>query len=98
MDKLSITDSLIEFDKKYLRITTTVDLLKCYAFHNEILIYKNGLISSFFLIFYSFFRFTCEYFREPDPHIGLQFLNLSLGQIYSIIFFIIGIILFLKKK
>ena len=66
--------------------------------NKKILIYKNGLISSFFLIFYSSFRFTCEYFREPDPHIGLQFLNLSLGQIYSIIFFIIGIILFLKKK
>ena len=61
-------------------------------------IYKNGLISSFFLIFYSLFRFICEYFREPDPHIGLQFFNLSLGQIYSIFFFIIGIVLFLKKK
>ena len=62
------------------------------------IIYKNGLISSFFLIFYSLFRFICEYFREPDPHIGLQFFNLSLGQIYSIFFFIIGIVLFLKKK
>ena len=56
------------------------------------------LLSACVLIFYSLFRFICEYFREPDPHIGLQFFNLSLGQIYSIFFFIIGIIVFLKKK
>ncbi len=66
--------------------------------NRKIFIYKSGLISSLFLIFYSLFRFICEYFREPDPHIGLQFFNLSLGQIYSIFFFIIGIVLFLKKK
>ena len=66
--------------------------------NRKIFIYKSGLISSLFLIFYSLFRFICEYFREPDPHVGLQFFNLSLGQIYSIFFFIIGIIVFLKKK
>ena len=66
--------------------------------NREKIIYKSGLISSFFLIFYSFFRFISEYFREPDPHIGLQYFDLSLGQIYSIFFFIIGIILFLNKK
>ena len=66
--------------------------------NREKFIYKNGLISSLFLIFYSLFRFISEYFREPDPHIGLQYFNLSLGQIYSILFFIIGIILFIKKK
>ncbi len=66
--------------------------------NKERIVYKSGLISSFFLIFYSLFRFICEYFREPDPHIGLQYLNLSLGQIYSIFFLIIGISLFLKKN
>ena len=66
--------------------------------NRKIFIYKSGLISTLFLIFYSLFRFICEYFREPDPHVGLQFFNLSLGQIYSIFFFIIGIIVFLKKK
>ena len=66
--------------------------------NRKIFIYKSGLISSLFLIFYSIFRFICEYFREPDPHIGLQYFNLSLGQIYSIFFLIIGISLFLKKK
>ena len=64
----------------------------------ERIIYKSGLISSLFLIFYSLFRFICEYFREPDPHIGLQYFNLSFGQIYSIFFLIIGILLFLNKN
>ena len=66
--------------------------------NRERFIYKSGILSSLFLIFYSLFRFICELFREPDPHIGLQYFNLSLGQIYSIFFLIIGIILFLKKK
>ena len=66
--------------------------------NRERIVYKSGLISSFFLIFYSFFRFVSEYFREPDTHIGLQYLDLSLGQIYSLFFFIFGVILFLKKN
>ena len=57
-----------------------------------------GLISSTFLIFYSFFRFILEFFREPDLHIGYLIFNLTLGQIISIIFFTTGIFLFLKIK
>ncbi len=37
---------------------------------------KQGCLSAFFLIFYSIFRFVCEFFREPDSHIGLSILNL----------------------
>ena len=66
--------------------------------NRERFIYKSGILSSLFLIFYSIFRFICETFREPDPHIGLQYFNLSLGQIYSIFFLIVGIALFLKKN
>ena len=36
-------------------------------------------------------------FTELDAHLGLIFLNISLGQILSIIFFILGIILFYKN-
>ncbi len=57
---------------------------------------KPGIISALFLILYSFFRFLIEYTREPDTHIGLIFLNLSLGQVISIVFFGFGIILFYK--
>jgi len=66
------------------------------------LVYKkiskiNGLISSLFVIFYSIFRFFIEFTREPDSHIGLIVFNMSLGQIISIIFFIVGIMLFQIK-
>ncbi len=59
---------------------------------------KPGLISGIFLIFYSFFRFVAEFFRNPDPQIGYMAFDLTLGQFISIIFLAIGAILFLKKK
>ena len=55
-----------------------------------------GLISSLFLIFYSFFRFVIEFFRVPDDQLGYLYFNLSMGQIMSLIFFIAGI--YLMKK
>ena len=55
-----------------------------------------GLISSLFLIFYSFFRFVIEFFRVPDEQLGFLFFNLSMGQIMSLTFFIAGI--YLMKK
>ena len=57
-----------------------------------------GLISALFLIFYSFFRFFIEFTREPDPQIGFIISNLSLGQILSMVLFLLGIILFYKKN
>ena len=62
-------------------------------------LYKSpGVISSLFLVFYSIFRFLIEYTREPDSHLGFVFLNITQGQIISILFFIIGLILFYKKN
>ena len=60
-----------------------------------------GLISGLFLVFYSIFRFVIEFFRAPDEQLGYIFLNLTMGQIVSLIFFIIGsymIILKYEKK
>ena len=59
---------------------------------------KSGVISALFLIFYSSFRFIIEYTREPDPHLGLQFLDLSQGQLISIIFLFIGLTIFRLKN
>ena len=58
---------------------------------------KPGLISALFLIIYSIFRFFVEYFRIPDEHLGYLVFNLSMGQIISVVFLIIGIILFFFK-
>jgi phosphatidylglycerol---prolipoprotein diacylglyceryl transferase len=39
-----------------------------------------GQVSGMFLIGYGVFRFTAEYFREPDSFLGLLALNMSMGQ------------------
>ena len=61
-------------------------------------IYRPGITSSLFLIFYSIFRFTIEFLREPDAQIGLVYSNMTMGQIISILTIMIGLILiyFLK--
>jgi phosphatidylglycerol:prolipoprotein diacylglycerol transferase len=56
-----------------------------------------GILSSFFLIFYSIFRFIIEYFRVPDEQLGYLILNATMGQIISFIFFVAGILLFFSK-
>ncbi len=57
-----------------------------------------GLISSLFLIYYSIFRFIIEFYRIPDEQLGYLIFNLTMGQIISILFIIIGIILFFLKN
>ena len=59
---------------------------------------RPGLISSLFLIFYSLFRFAVEFYRVPDEQIGFIFLNLTMGQFISLIFFCFGFYLFSLKK
>ena len=39
-----------------------------------------GQVAAAFLMGYGLFRFTAEYFREPDAHLGLLGLGLSMGQ------------------
>jgi phosphatidylglycerol:prolipoprotein diacylglycerol transferase len=56
-----------------------------------------GILSSFFLIFYSIFRFVIEYFRVPDEQLGYLILNATMGQIISFVFFVAGIFLFFSK-
>ena len=57
-----------------------------------------GQISGLFLIFYSLFRFLIEFFRSPDPQIGYLILNLTIGQLISVIFLLAGTFLFFIKK
>jgi phosphatidylglycerol:prolipoprotein diacylglycerol transferase len=67
-------------------------------FMNKGYLKKPGLISGMFLIFYSLFRFFVEFFRVPDEQIGYLFLNLTMGQIISLVFASIGITLFYLKN
>ena len=56
-----------------------------------------GFISGIFLIFYSIFRFTIEFFRVPDEQLGNLLFNLTMGQIISLFFILIGFYLVLTK-
>ena len=59
---------------------------------------KPGTISGLFLIFYSIFRFFVEFYRVPDEQIGYLAFNLSIGQIISLVFLIIGTNIFYYKN
>ena len=56
-----------------------------------------GIISGLFLIFYSIFRFIIEFVRVPDEQLGYIFLDLTMGQVISLIFFLIGSYLVITK-
>ncbi len=56
-----------------------------------------GFISGMFLLIYSTFRFLIEFLRAPDEQLGYILLNLSMGQIISLISLVIGIYLSFTK-
>ena len=41
---------------------------------------RQGEVSAVFLLGYGSFRFVAEFFREPDAHLGLLSLGMSMGQ------------------
>ncbi|MBB1273845.1 MULTISPECIES: prolipoprotein diacylglyceryl transferase [Psychromonas] len=49
-----------------------------------------GSVAGLFLLGYGTFRFIIEFAREPDAHLGLLTLGLSMGQILSLPMIIIG--------
>ena len=59
---------------------------------------KPGLISAMFLIFYSLFRFFIEFYRIPDEQLGFILINLTMGQIISLVFLFSGFYIFFIKK
>jgi phosphatidylglycerol:prolipoprotein diacylglycerol transferase len=67
-------------------------------FRNKNFLFRPGLISSLFLIFYSIFRFSIEFLRVPDEQLGYLLFNLTMGQILSVIFILAGLVLFYFKN
>ena len=66
-------------------------------FRNRGFMKISGFISGLFLIFYSIFRFVIEFFRVPDEQLGYLFLDLTMGQMISFIFFLIGTYLLITR-
>ena len=56
-----------------------------------------GKVSALFLIFYGLFRFLIEFTREPDGHLGLLYLDFSMGQWLSLPMLILGMFIYFKK-
>jgi len=56
-----------------------------------------GFISGLFLFIYSICRFIIEFFRVPDEQLGYLVFNLTMGQIISFLFLIIGGYLIFSK-
>ncbi len=54
---------------------------------------KKGVLSTLYIILYSIIRIFIEQYREPDEHIGFIFNSITLGQILSAIFVVIGILI-----
>lgn len=59
---------------------------------------KKGYLLATFLSLYGLFRFTVEFFREPDPQIGYILGFLTMGQILSTIMVLIGLLIFYLKR
>ncbi|MFA6383549.1 MAG: prolipoprotein diacylglyceryl transferase [Parcubacteria group bacterium] len=51
-----------------------------------------------YLFLYGLFRFFIEFFREPDPQIGLVFSFFTLGQIFSSLLMVVAIAIYFLKK
>jgi phosphatidylglycerol:prolipoprotein diacylglycerol transferase len=56
---------------------------------------KPAQVSAAFLVGYGVLRFVAEYFREPDAHLGLLSLGLSMGQWLCIPMILAGALLWL---
>lgn len=59
---------------------------------------NRGMIVGIYLIGYGLFRFIIEFFREPDIQLGFIFSVLTLGQIFSVLMMILGVVIFKKAK
>ncbi|HET6829685.1 MAG TPA: prolipoprotein diacylglyceryl transferase [Ramlibacter sp.] len=54
---------------------------------------KQGQVAAVFLVGYGVFRFTAEYFREPDAHLGVLALNMTMGQWLCVPMILFGVLL-----
>ncbi len=61
-------------------------------------LWPHGTMLALFLTLYGLFRFVIEFFRQPDPQLGLVFFNFSMGQVLSLAMIGIGILLWFWQK
>jgi phosphatidylglycerol:prolipoprotein diacylglycerol transferase len=57
-----------------------------------------GQVSGAFSLGYGVFRFAAEFFREPDAHLGLLSLGMSMGQWLCVPMILGGLWLLLRNR
>ena len=62
------------------------------AVFSKKIVKSSGILTGCFISIYGFFRFFIEFFREPDNHIGLLYLDFSMGQFLCLPMILIGVI------
>ncbi|MBW2472626.1 MAG: prolipoprotein diacylglyceryl transferase [Deltaproteobacteria bacterium] len=60
--------------------------------------WPSGVMVALFFIFYGVFRFGVEFFREPDVHLGLIAMGMTMGQLLSSLMIVAGVVLTLVRK
>jgi phosphatidylglycerol:prolipoprotein diacylglycerol transferase len=53
--------------------------------------HKKGFLTGMYLVGYGVVRFLIEFFREPDSHIGFVLEGFTLGQVFALLFVVVGI-------
>jgi phosphatidylglycerol:prolipoprotein diacylglycerol transferase len=56
-----------------------------------------GGVFGLYVGLYGIFRFLLEFFREPDRHIGIVFMGMSMGQLLCILMMIVGVSVLIKR-
>ncbi len=57
-----------------------------------------GVLSGLFLVFYGVFRFSVEFFREPDPQLGFIAGPFTMGQILSVLTALAGVLFIVIRR
>jgi len=59
---------------------------------------RAGVLTSLFLILYGLFRFSVEFFREPDGQVGFIIGVLTMGQILSTGMILTGVAIYYRRR
>jgi phosphatidylglycerol---prolipoprotein diacylglyceryl transferase len=60
--------------------------------------HKPGMMTALTLVLYGLFRFTVEFFRQPDVQLGFVVGPFTMGQILSVLTSLLGVVLFFLLK
>ncbi len=59
---------------------------------------RPGFLSGWFLFLYGVFRFSIEFFREPDAQLGFLWLGATMGQLLCVPMMLFGLYLILRSE